>query len=242
MGGQEQYWSSTSLSNGYCERQLTGLAQIAVLEMVATALKKINFKPRRILEIGGGSQFVSRYLCECFPGAEVICTDIFLERVSAFEKFYKTTPPNLKVMGGVDARILPFENEYFDLIVGDAMLHHIDFLKPALFEAKRCLSSKGQAIFVREPVIGLIGLLTYRFFQIIGRSKKHIEINYFEYKRMLSQWQYEFMMSGFKVGYVKFWKRQGIHWKLRNVFSHLTPGYIGFILSHNDDVSKLDIK
>lgn len=242
MDSQEQYWSSTALSNGYCEKQLTGLNQIAVLEMLAAALKKIDFEPRRILEIGGGSQFVSRYLCECFPNAEIICTDISQERVCVFEEFYKTTPPNLKVMGGVDARILPFADECFDLIVGDAMLHHIDFLKPALFEVKRCLSPKGQAIFVREPVIGFLGLLTYRFFQIIGRSKKHIEINYFEYKRMLSQWQYEFMMAGFKVEYVKFWKQQGIHWKLRNVFPHLTPGYIGFILSNNDDVSKLDIK
>lgn len=129
----------------------------------------------------------------------------------------------------------------FDLIVGDAMLHHIDFLKPALFEIRRCLSVKGEAIFVREPVIGSLGVMLYRLFQLTGRDRKHVEINYFEYKRMLSQWRYEFMMAGFTVKTLRFWPSQGLAWRLRAIFPNLTPCYLGFILRGKSNLRNLNL-
>lgn len=242
QGSQRDYWDTESLPEGYCEKQLSGLQQFAVLEMMDAALEKAKIQPRRILEIGGGSQFVSRYLCQRFPDAEVICTDISEARVDVFNGHYKTVPANLKTMGGVDAGSLPFDDAQFDLIVGDAMLHHIDFLKPALFEARRCLAPGGKAIFVREPIVGTLGVWLYRLFQFTGHARKHVEINYYEYKRMLSQWQYEFMMAGFEVKTLKWWRNQTWSWRLRSIFPHLTPCYLGFVLDGKVDVGNLSLQ
>lgn len=239
---QIDYWDAESNSENYCEKQLAGLKQFAVLEMVDAALAKIPFSPKKILEIGGGSQFVARHLSEKFPDAEIICTDISAARIDAFVRHYKTQPSNLSVEGGIDARKLPYADDEFDLIIGDAMLHHIDFLKPALFEFRRCLKPGGKAIFVREPIVGGLGVLTYRLFQFTGQARKHVEINYFEYKRMLSQWQYEFMMAGFSVKTLKFWRNQSWSWKARSLFPHITPCYVGFILDGKIDVKNLIVQ
>lgn len=228
---QIKYWDSESEASSYCEKQLFHLRKNAVCEMIDTALSKVNIQPKRILEIGGGSQLVSRYLSTKFPDAQIVCSDISEVRVNQFNEYYADLPANLTTIGGVDARDLPFADGEFDLVVGDAMLHHIDFLKPALFEVKRCLAPNGKAIFVREPIIGVLGVLLYRIFQLTGHDRKHIEINYFEYKRMLTQWQYEFMMAGFKVKILKRWPKQGLLWKIRALFPHITPCYLGFILS-----------
>jgi ubiquinone/menaquinone biosynthesis C-methylase UbiE len=229
---QKQFWDTESLQNDYCNKQLAWLSDLAVYSMIDAALDKINFKiaPKKILEIGGGSQYVSRYLCRKYPDSQVICTDYSEVRVEMFIKHYIVKPDNLIVMSGVDAKNLPFENGEFDLVVGDAMLHHIDFLKPALFEVRRCLALEGRAIFVREPIIGLLGNLAYKVFQYTGHSRSHVEINYYEYKRMLTQWQYEFMMAGFDVKTIRFYKNQNFQSVLRSIFPHLTPCYLSFVL------------
>jgi len=185
---QKEYWNTESSSDGYCEKQLEGLREIAVLEMIDAALARAKLQPKRILEIGGGSQFVSRHLCNHYPNAEVVCIDISEIRIDAFNQYYKGAPGNLRTVGGVDARLLPFQDGEFDLIIGDTMLHHIGFLKLALFEINHYLSDAGKAVFVREPIVGLLGVWLYRLFRLTGHANKHMEINCFEYKRMLLQW------------------------------------------------------
>ena len=243
LASQSEYWDNQSSEGDYCQQQIDGLKAFGLIEMVDKALSIAGITPKRILEIGGGSQIVSRHLCERFPDAEIICTDISAARVDLFNKHYGDSPRNLTTRGGVDARSLPYGNGEFDLIIGDAMLHHIDFLKPALFELRRCLKPDGKAIFVREPVIGLFGLWAYRLFQATpARSRRHVEINYYEYKRMLSQWQYEFIMAGFGIRKLQFWPGQGLNWRLRSIFPHLTPCYLGFILDGRIDVRNLNVK
>jgi len=244
LATQSEYWDIESSGDDYCRKQIDGLKYFAVLEMVDAALAKAGVSaPLRVLEIGGGSQFVARHLCEKYPDAEIVCTDISAQRVEAFDRYFKEAPAKLTTKGGVDARSLPFKDEEFDLIIGDAMLHHIDFLKPALFEIRRCLKPGGKAIFVREPIVGFLGMLTYRMFQRNpAKARRHVEINYFEYKRMLSQWQYEFMMAGFGVKTLQFWRNQSLSWRIRSIFPHLTPCYLGFILDGKIDVKNLQVQ
>ena len=155
---QIKYWDRESEATSYCEKQLLHLKKSAVCEMIETALSKINIQPKRILEIGGGSQLISRHLSKIFSDAQIVCTDISEVRMKKFNQYYQCIPSNLEIKWGVDACALPFDDGQFDLIVGDAMLHHIDFLKPALFEVKRCLAPNGKAVFVREPIIGIAGV------------------------------------------------------------------------------------
>lgn len=243
LATQVEYWDAQSSGADYCREQIDGLKQFGVLAMVDKALLKAAISPKRILEIGGGSQLVARHLCQRFPDAEVTCTDISAQRIDLFNQYYGDAPSNLVTKGGVDARALPYADGEFDLIIGDAMLHHIDFLKPALFEVRRCLKRDGKAIFVREPIVGFLGMIAYRLFQRTpARARRHIEINYYEYKRMLSQWQYELMMAGFGVKTLQFWPGQSIGWRLRSIFPHLTPCYLGFILDSKINVGNLQVR
>ena len=243
LADQVGYWDAESSSSDYCERQLDGLRQFAVIEMVDKAIAKAGIQPKRILEIGGGSQLVARHLCQKFPDAQVICTDVSKPRIEVFDRHFGSAPANLITQGGVDARSLPYEDEEFDLIIGDAMLHHIDFLKPALFEIRRCLKPGGKAIFVREPIVGFLGMLTYRMFQRTpARARRHVEINYYEYKRMLSQWQYEFMMAGFEVRTLNFWPRQSLSWRLRSLLPPQNPSNQGLILDGKNDVKNQQVQ
>jgi len=243
LATQGEYWDSQSSGEGYCQEQIDGLKQFGVIEMVDKALAMASITPRRILEIGGGSQLVARHMCARFPDAEVICTDISAQRIDLFNQYYGSAPTNLTTRGGVDARSLPYVDGEFDLIIGDAMLHHIDFLKPALFEIRRCLAPGGKAIFVREPIVGFLGMLAYRLFQRQPqRARRHVEINYYEYKRMLSQWQYELMMAGFGVRTLQFWSGQSLMWRLRSILPHLTPCYLGFVLDQKIDVKNLKVE
>lgn len=241
LSGQIDYWDSEGRRADYCARQISWLNSLGVRDMVTVALRNFKGAPKRILEIGGGSQYVSRYLCQIFPEAEIICSDISEKRMEDFNRFYGSKPKNLQLRGGVDAKALPFRDKEFDLIVGDAMLHHIDFLKPALFEVRRCLAEDGQAVFVREPIIGTLGVMIYRLFQVIEKDHKHIELNYFEYKRMLSQWRYEFMMAGFTVETIKSWPNQDIYSRCRTLFPSLTPCYIGFLLKGRGGMERLSL-
>lgn len=51
----------------------------------------------------------------------------------------------------VDAEILPFEDNSFDLVVGHAVLHHIPDLELSLREVVRVLKPGGRFVFAGEP-------------------------------------------------------------------------------------------
>ncbi len=238
---QSEYWAKESQKTNYFDKQLKSLRALGVDKAIEKSLIYYKGTPRKILEIGGGSQFVSRLLCNYFPQAEVICTDLCKDRILLASEYYGNIPNNMKIMTDINAAKMPFPNESFDIIVGDAMLHHIDDLKGSLFEINRCLADNGMAVFVREPVIGYFGLIIYKLLHMLNMEKKHIINNRFEYKRLLSQWKYEFWMSGFDVKLLKRWKNQGIYWSFRANFPSLLPCYISFILRKKVKTVELEL-
>jgi len=233
MKGQFEYWSDIPdvfLRNKHCQLHINSLYELGIINMVDTALKQLSNGPKCILEIGGGSQIISRYLLKKYPSVKIVCTDLSKKRIDMFSEYHDSPDDNLTILGDINAANMPFEDESFDLIIGDAMLHHIDHLKPALFEINRCLKKSGKAIFVREPVIGALGVLIYKLFLHLKKIDKHILGNYIEHKRVLSQWYYEFYMSGFEVKTLRFWKNQKYIWRIRSIFPRITPCYLVFVL------------
>jgi ubiquinone/menaquinone biosynthesis C-methylase UbiE len=208
-----------------------------MLEKSLRKLRSYSFK--NILEIGGGSQLLSRYLCARNGDAEVICTDLSEERVNLFQAYYGTKPNNLTLMGNVNAEHLPFQDGQFDLIVGDAVVSHFEDSRRGFLELNRCLKTGGHAIFIREPVIGTLGVLTYRLLQKMDRERSHVVKNRFEYKRTLSQWFFEFIMTGFTVKTIGGWSLHPISDRFRSTFPSLFPCVTCFILTKKIDLKEM---
>jgi ubiquinone/menaquinone biosynthesis C-methylase UbiE len=186
---QKVVWDEETKKENYSALHVDALKRLNISGMLDAGVRAAAVdlsQVSRVLEIGGGSQYLSRHLLDRQPKLKVTCTDISEERVHSFSDFWGTPPSNLTTQGHVDAHHLPYEDSSFDLIIGDAVLHHIEILKNALFEINRCLTPNGVAIFVREPSIGEVGVQVYRVLQWMGKEKPHVEKNRYEYKKTIS--------------------------------------------------------
>ena len=233
---QQTYWDRQTQRDGYCGQFLQGAKDAKWLKMLENSLAVTGSRGMNaILEIGGGSQLLSRYLCNRYLDANVVCTDISQERVDLFQNFYQTKPPLLSLQGDVNAERLPFNNEQFDLIVGDAVISHFEDLKRGLLEINRCLKVGGHAIFIREPVLGGLGVLVYQILQALDKDRPHVLKNRYEFKRVLSQWKFEFIMAGFKVKVVPGWSHNPFRDRIRSLFPRIFPCWSCFIIQKKFD-------
>ena len=99
-----------------------------------------DFKGKKVLEIGCGSGIDSVEFAK--NGAEVYATDMTDKAVTHTKKLFKHL--NLKgKISKVDAKDLPFENNFFDLVYAYGVLHHIPRVEKALDEIHRVLKPKG---------------------------------------------------------------------------------------------------
>ena len=103
-------------------------------------------KDRRVLEYGCGPGSAAFELAR--HGAQVIGIDI--SDVAIAQSKAKAKAENLEIdFRRMNAESLEFEDNTFDIIVGSAILHHLD-LDKAYKELHRCLKPGGKAVFI-EP-------------------------------------------------------------------------------------------
>ena len=102
---------------------------------------RAHLGPGRVLELGTGPGFFSRYR----PG--MITSDI---------------SPAPGTLLAADAHALPFPDASFDAIAGVDVLHHFAAPGTALSEAGRVLRHGGRLVLV-EPWTGPVGTLFYRY-------------------------------------------------------------------------------
>lgn len=110
-----------------------------------------DIKDKKILELGCG--YGSNIVIMAKKGACVTGIDISSRRVSEANSLIGRE--NLKANATVikmNAENLEFPDESFDLVVGMAILHHLD-LELVLPEISRVLKENGEAIFL-EPLGG----------------------------------------------------------------------------------------
>jgi SAM-dependent methyltransferase len=107
------------------------------------ALQQFYSVRKRVLEVGPGSGFNTRFIAEHCPG-EVFALDI---SDAAFTTFENTRHlPNCTVVQA-DLMDAPFADSYFDLIVADGVLHHTPNTQAALAALYRKLAPGGQFFF-----------------------------------------------------------------------------------------------
>lgn len=104
-------------------------------------------KNKRILEIGSSIGDFTQKITVLNPDVNIYTLDISPEMVKIAQKRFKINDNVCPQVG--NAMDLAFEDNFFDAVVGNAVLHHLD-LKKALREIYRVLNNNGKIIFF-EP-------------------------------------------------------------------------------------------
>lgn len=102
-----------------------------------------KLEPKRILDIGCGTGYLTRRLAETFPKAEVIGIDIAPGMIEVARN--KNSRANLNFIAG-DGEDIPLENLTFDLVVSNASLQWMD-AKRVFAGAHKVLNPGGRFIF-----------------------------------------------------------------------------------------------
>ena len=207
---QQKFWDEESSAANYFRGYMETISENKWTDMLLSAEKSNHIRVSgSVLEIGGGSQYLSRFVSER-KDTHIVCTDISDERIRLSTEYYKSTPSNLRTMGNVNAQKLPFESEQFDFVIGDAVLHHLEDIRSGLYEINRCLKPGGHAIFVREPVLGIDLLLKRAIKRLVfsdyeANKLRFIKENRFEFDKYIVQWSEEFYRTGFTFKTSKGW-------------------------------------
>ena len=238
MSEQINFWDEETKKDNYVKNFLRGAEINRWIEMLTNVEgKEDTLIEGKVLEIGGGSQFLSRFIATERP-SNVICTDISSERISFFQEFYGEKD-NLEIRGDVNAECLPFSDSEFDFIVGDAVLHHIEDLRTALLEISRCLKDDGLAIFIREPTLGIYTPLRREQRRIFGSrefesfASAYRSENRYEYCRYPVQWNEEFFRAGFKSKRYPGWYYYTFKNRVFSLFPNVFTSLSVYVLKKN---------
>ena len=125
----------------YMEEMFSYRKHLAVTEMELKTLQGLN-----VLEIGSGggahSALFQKY------GANVISIDITLERVLSTSKKLSLLSGSKGVAFLSDAENLPFNNESFDIVYSNGVLHHSENTEKCVEEVYRVLKPNAKAILM----------------------------------------------------------------------------------------------
>lgn len=116
----------------------------------AEVFEKYGLRSGKLLELGAGTGMLSYGLVESSPFDEIHISDIsshFLEILQG--RLPRTSKPLYYYV--CDGNFMPFRKDYFEIVVGRSILHHIIDYPTTLAEIYKVLKKDGIAVFT-EPV------------------------------------------------------------------------------------------
>ena len=133
--------------------------------------KKLNGK--KVLEVGGTG---AHSLLFSFNKAEMYATDISENRVES-AKYWNVRKINT-TFRLCDVENLPYQNNYFDIVYSNGVLHHTYDIKKAISEVYRVLKPGGEAIimlYAKNSFLYFINIYLIKGI-ILGYKKKFKKI------------------------------------------------------------------
>ena len=196
----------------------------------------------KVLEIGAGTCWATALVKKKYPSDLVVATDISpyaLQKGLSVAGLLESTVDYRIVC---DAESLPFSNEYFDVVLSNATIHHFSDPQKGLCEMWRVLRSTGKCYALGELAAGapFKSLLTSRIGSA-GRRASSLEIKENVYS--LKEWKRFFTSCGFKnvmINFDKTWQHKLYDWFTASYYRFLStiPNvFIGNFLPCNVDIS-----
>jgi ubiquinone/menaquinone biosynthesis C-methylase UbiE len=118
----------------------------------------------KVLEIGSGTGFFIINLAQAGLVHEPYATDISPGMVEVCLRNAQNVGVHNMKARTADAEALPFEDGFFDMVVGHAVLHHLPDVQAAMAEALRVLKPGGALVIAGEP--------TRLGFKLVGVAKR----------------------------------------------------------------------
>jgi SAM-dependent methyltransferase len=133
---------------------------------ILTCLDKIDFKGKRVLEIGLGQGADSEQIIKrggIWTGMDL--TQESVDRVRMRLALHELSHESIQKGSVLE---LPFENHSFDIVFSHGVLHHVPQLKNAQREIKRVLKSNGELIIMVYAKWSLNYLLSIAILRRLG--------------------------------------------------------------------------
>jgi ubiquinone/menaquinone biosynthesis C-methylase UbiE len=121
-------------------------------------LKDRNFKDGKILDMGSGNGYLAIMLSDAFPDAKIVGID-YSELMNEYAKNFirKNNKSDKITFVKGDISNLPFDDNFFDVVVSLNVLHYVDNMTGVLNEVQRIIKDKGHIAIsdIRTSFMGL---------------------------------------------------------------------------------------
>jgi ubiquinone/menaquinone biosynthesis C-methylase UbiE len=155
-----------------------------------------------ILELGAGMCWFSSELSKISRVENVYALEfsevILKERASPIMKLLNAKTEKITRVVG-DFYNLKLKENYFDFIVFDASLHHVEHLEDLLKEIEKVMKKDGKIIAIREPVLPLLRKANRKTW---GQEDKKYGVT--ELIFTMDEWKERFRKNGYVIKFVPY--------------------------------------